>query len=130
MAWTLEAALVVPLAIGLTSLCVAYSAPLYRDACRAARLEVQAAEHRTSLASLYQADLLRVDGVWTVSLRTSPRMMLELGSLIQDDVRLLSSMFPGLGTSEQKDDSDALPDLDRLFESDENASEGNGALIP
>lgn len=96
MAWTLEAALVVPLSIGLTTLCVAYAAPLYRDACRAARLEVKAAVQRTSLDSLYQAERLSVDRVWTLSLQTSPRMILEISSLLEDDIRLLSSLFPGI----------------------------------
>lgn len=130
MAWTLEAVLVVPLAIGLTSLCVAYAAPLYRDARRAAQLEVQAAVQRTSLTSLYQAEQLTVDGVWTVGLSTSPRMILELGSLIQDDIRLLSSMFPGLGTPEQDDTAAAPADLDCLPAEKDAATGGNGAMLP
>ena len=97
MSWTLEAVLVVPLSIGLTALCVAYAAPLYRDAWRAARLEVKAAVQRTSLNSLYQAERLSVDdGVWTLGLQTSPRMILEMSSLLEDDIRLLSNLFPGI----------------------------------
>ena len=96
MSWTLEATLVVPLAIGLTALCVVYAAPLYRDAYRAARLEVKAAVQRTSLDSLYQAERLSVDGVWTLGLQTSPRMILEVSSLLEDDIRLLSNLFPGI----------------------------------
>ena len=104
MSWTLEATLVVPLAIGLTSLCVAYAAPLYRDAWLAARLEAKAAVQRTSLDALYQADRLTLDHAWTIGLRTSPRMILELCSLVEDDVRLLRSMFPGLGTMQADGD--------------------------
>lgn len=100
MSWTLEATLVVPLSIGLTALCVVYAAPLYRDAYRAARLEVQAAVQRTSLDSLYQANRLSLDGAWTLGLQTSPRMILEMSSLLEDDIRLLSSMFPGLDSLE------------------------------
>lgn len=96
MAWTLEATLVVPLAISLTTICLSMSAPLYLDARRAARLEVMAAVERASLESLYHTDRLSVDGIWSTGLRTSPRQVLELGSLLHDDIRLIESLFSGL----------------------------------
>ena len=96
MAWTLEATLVVPLAISLTTICLSLSSPLYLDARRAARLEAMAAMERASLESLYRTDRLSVDITWSTGLRTSPRQVLELGSLLHDDIRLIESLFSGL----------------------------------
>lgn len=89
MAFSLEAAIVVPLAIGswlgLTQLAV----PAYGQIFQAARLEVQSTAFNMSGDSLYRAECQQDGTAWTTSLQTSPQAVIELVSLIVDDCRLV-----------------------------------------
>ncbi|MEA4888220.1 MAG: hypothetical protein VB070_01960 [Clostridiaceae bacterium] len=94
MAWTLEAVLVVPLAIGLTSLGLVAAGPLYADVRRAGRLEVLAANMRLTGDRIYEAACLSVDCTWTTGLRTSPQKILEAADLIKDGIRQVKDLLP------------------------------------
>jgi hypothetical protein len=96
MAFSLEAALVVPLVIGSCLGITLAGIPAIGRVCRAARLERQAIVCRMAGNRLYQAVCLRSGTAWTTGLQTSPQMILELASLIGDDCRLIGRNFPGL----------------------------------
>jgi hypothetical protein len=89
MAFSLEAALVVPCVISC-SLGLLFAAPdIYQEVWRAARLEVTAAVRAVTGTSLYRAEILTDGDVWTTTLQSSPQVMFELASLMLDDSRLL-----------------------------------------
>ncbi|HAL74126.1 MAG TPA: hypothetical protein DCM45_03410 [Clostridiales bacterium] len=89
MAFSLEAASIMPCVISC-SLSLLLAAPaLYQEVWHAASLEVAAAIQAVSGSSLYQTEILSEGELWTTKLQTSPQMMFELASLVLDDGRLL-----------------------------------------
>ncbi len=117
MAWTLEAVLVVPLAISLTSLGLVAAGPLYDDVRRAGRLEVLAVNMRLTGDRIYEAANLSVGRVWTTGLRTSPQKFLEAADLIEDGIRQIEDLLPG---GNQDEDSPAA----------RQGSRGSGMILP
>lgn len=89
MAFSLEAAIVVPLAIGSWLGLVQLAVPAYSQVFQAARLEVKSTAVNLSGDSLYLADCQQDGSGWTTSLQTSPQAVVELVSLIVDDCRLV-----------------------------------------
>lgn len=103
MAFSLEAALVVPLALGTWLGLVAAAAPAYCEVRQAARLEVLATRHNLDSGSLYSTESIDCGDAWTTAIGTSPQSVIELGSLIIDDCRLIERLLPG------RDQSTAIP---------------------
>ena len=99
MAFSLEAALVVPLALGAWIGLVAAAAPAYCEVRQAARLEVLATRNNLDSGSLYCAERIDCGDAWTTAVRTSPQAVIELSSLIIDDCRLIERLLPGCDQS-------------------------------
>ncbi len=97
MAFSLEAALVVPLALGTWLGLFAAAAPTYREVYRAARLEVMATADNLPGDSLYQTQIRQLGSAWATSLETSPQSIVELSSLVIDDWRMITRSIPGFG---------------------------------
>lgn len=89
MAFSLEAAIVVPLVIGSWLGLVQLAAPAYSQVYQAARLEVQSTADNLSGNCLYRVTCNQDGSAWTTSLQTSPQEVIELVSLIVDDCRLV-----------------------------------------
>ena len=96
MAFSLESALILPLVLSSWLACTLAEVPAAGQTRLAARLEGRAAACKLENNSIYQAVCLREDTVWTTGLKTSPQAILELITLIGDDCRLISRIFPGL----------------------------------
>lgn len=95
MAFSLEAALVVPLVIG-TWLGFAQTAlPAYVDVRQSTRLEVRALKDANRRDRLYHVQTIGIGSRWTMCLITSPQNLIEIVDLIVDDGRLLLSSFSG-----------------------------------
>lgn len=97
MAFSLEAALVIPLALGTLLGLVAAAAPAYCEVRQAARLEILATRHNLNYGSLYSAERIDCGDAFTTAVQASPQAVIELSSLIIDDCRLIERLLPGCG---------------------------------
>lgn len=93
MAFSLETAIVIPLAIGSWLGLLLAAAPAYEAAHHAARSEVLALTESLSADSIYRHEPVNSHTQYTPSLVTSPQRVLEISSLIADDTRLLTQAF-------------------------------------
>jgi hypothetical protein len=84
MARSLEAALIVPIALVTWLGMMASAAPCYADMRQTARFEVRAMLARIGASHLYQASSLPVQGHQVIILQTSPQAAIEIRSLIAD----------------------------------------------
>jgi hypothetical protein len=94
MSFSLEAALVVPLALATWFAMIAAAVPVYGDVRQAAVLEIQASVLSVDSSCLYKAARLDSGDAWTTGLQTSPAVLLELYCLALDDCRLLLRLLP------------------------------------
>jgi len=107
MAFSLEAAWVMPCVISCSLSLVLAAPDLYQEVWHAASLEVTAAIQAINGTGLYQAEVLSEGELWTTRLQTSPQMMFEAVSLLLDDARLLQGLLAG--NSGGTIDGQALP---------------------
>lgn len=94
MAFSLEAALVIPLAISSWLGLLMAAGPAYGEVRQAARLEVLAASEGLADRHLYRTGLIEAGADWTPTIQTSPQAVIELASLIRDDWQAISRLFP------------------------------------
>ena len=96
MAFSLEAAIITPLAIatwlGMTLAVVPVGAIVRQTAC----LEIRTTHDNLANQHLYQVEILRAGKAWTAGLQTSPHAVRELGSLIRDDAQMIARGLSGL----------------------------------
>lgn len=106
MAFSLEAALVMPCVISCSMSLLLAAPDFYQDVWHAASLEVAAVIQTLDGKSLYQSEILAEGEIWTTKLQTSPQMMFELVSLLVDDCRLLQlQLADSVGSHESGQDS-------------------------
>jgi len=96
MAFSLESALILPLVLSSWLACTLAGVPAAVQTRQAAHLEGRAAACKLENNTIYQAVCLHEEEAWTTGLKTSPQAILELVTLIGDDCRLISRIFPGL----------------------------------
>ena len=95
MAFSLEAALVVPLVIGPWLGFAQTALPAYVDVRQSTRLEVRALKDANRRDRLYHVQTIGIGSRRTMCLITSPQNLIEIVDLIVDDGRLLLSSFSG-----------------------------------
>ncbi len=93
MAFSLEAALVVPLVISTWIGCLNIAEPVYSKVWQTARVEVLAAGFRIENQHLYQTADFQYGSARTTAVQTSPQMVLEICSLFRDDFHLVSRNY-------------------------------------
>jgi len=94
MAFSLEAALVIPLAISSWLGLLMAAGPAYGEVRQAARLEVLATSLGLANLHLYQTTLIEAESGWTPAVQTSPQVVLELASLFRDDWQAINRLLP------------------------------------
>lgn len=102
MAFSLEAALVVPLAMGAWMGLLLTAAPAYAETREAARVEVLALADAIRGDSLYHIRTVSSGQRTGTSLTTSPQRLLELTGLVVDDIRLLTGALTSLTNGSDK----------------------------
>lgn len=107
MAFSLEAAMVMPCIISCSLGLILTAPEIYQEIWRAASLEVTAALQAVNGSSLYQAEIISEGKDWTTNLQSSPQMMFELVSLCLDDGRLLLRYWSDTGV--ETDSGQAAP---------------------
>lgn len=95
MAFSLEAALVVPLVMSTWLGLARIALPTYVDVRQSARLEVKALKDANCRDHLYHVQTVSAGPRQTMSLITSPQNLIEIVNLLIDDGRLLISSFSG-----------------------------------
>ena len=100
MAFSLEAALVVPLAVSTWLGLLMAAEPAYCEVRQAARLEVLAAGYGLESQHIYQTKNIELNNVWTPALQTSPQGVLELASLIRDDWQIINRLISEAATGQ------------------------------
>jgi hypothetical protein len=93
MAFSLEAALVVPLSIAVWAGLLAMNAPAYQRVEHSGRQLVDAVCFSLENQHLYRTKPLAVQDGSMTALQVSPQSVLEICSLIQDDGRLIGRML-------------------------------------
>lgn len=102
MAFSLEAAMVVPLAMSALLGLLRTALPVYSDVSLAARLEMTALADAISPDSLYGVRTIRIGQRQGMSLCTSPQSVIELAELLRDDTRLIAGAVSGLSEGAEK----------------------------
>jgi hypothetical protein len=99
MAFSLEAALVVPLALSTWIGLLAAAPPAYDGVSASAGLDVRSVCRALENKHLYQTEVLYRGDCAITALQVSPQSVLELCSLVADDGRLLGTIFGAAGDS-------------------------------
>jgi hypothetical protein len=95
MAFSIEAALVLPITMTLWIGLLSAAAPEYALDRKTAGLAVETACFGLENRYLYKSQCFGEDGVRLTGLQVSPQTVLEICSLIKDDFRLVSSFTDG-----------------------------------
>jgi hypothetical protein len=78
------------------------AAPVYNQVYLAARLEVQSTAVNLAGTRLYRAACCQIGSAWTTTLETSPQLVIELGSLVADDFRMIARVLPPSNTASRE----------------------------
>jgi hypothetical protein len=106
MAFSLEAALVVPLALGVWAGLLGLAAPAYIHEAQAAGQAVAALQYAHENQHVYQTRCLTGGDHTETALQVSPQVIVEWAGLVQDGVRLVENVIAGdegVGSAQSED---------------------------